>query len=87
MGSKNNGTEPMKIVWFSDANYPKIRELLTDGSHLPDQYEQWVELIEEIFDGLEIKKINIEPDEFQVWCVSRGITPSLTACRKYIVNR
>ena len=86
MSSNHVEIEAMKIVWFSHDNYPKIRELLTDGSHLPDHYEHWVELTENLFADLEIKKINIEPDEFQAWCASRGMTPNLTACRKYIVN-
>ena len=86
MSSKHNGHDPMKIVWFSHENYPKIRELLKDGWYLPDHYEHWIELVEKLFAGLEIQKINVEPDEFQAWCVLRGMTPSLTACRKYILN-
>ena len=57
-----------------------------DGWYLPDHYEHWIELVEKLFAGLEIQKINVEPDEFQAWCVLRGMTPSLTACRKYILN-
>lgn len=66
------------LPWYAPAHYEALRQSLTDGGNLPEQYEAWrvsTEQVERVVQqsGVEVVRVPIEPDAFMAWCESAGL--------------
>lgn len=62
------------IPWFRLADWPRWRELYPG---LQETHQQWVQATEQTLAGRglrpnQIRKIEIDPDEFTTWCRANG---------------
>ncbi|ELG9298337.1 hypothetical protein ROL52_004768, partial [Salmonella enterica] len=71
-------SRPISVFWFKNLDqYESCKEVLTDSWVLPDDYRDWLIRFNQMIDryersGIEVIKVEIEPNEFVNWCLSNG---------------
>ncbi|EAV5089677.1 hypothetical protein CFG14_21250 [Salmonella enterica] len=78
----------LKFVVINHRYPPK--EVLTDSWVLPDDYRDWLIRFNQMIDryersGIEVIKVEIEPNEFVNWCLSNGCEISTKSCNDFAV--
>ncbi|HHT2660938.1 TPA: hypothetical protein ACTYSP_000496 [Citrobacter freundii] len=82
---------PISVFWFKNrAQYDSCKEVLTDSWVLPDDYRDWLIRFNQMIEryersGIQVIKIEIEPNEFSVWCLSNGCEISTKSCNDFAV--
>ena len=66
------------IAWYHEADYNGLREMFADGNLLASTFKQWLKITESLLEFLEsqgviVEKVYITPEDFPVWCKSRGL--------------
>jgi hypothetical protein len=66
------------MVWYRQADYPRILQIMADADKLPTTWEKWSERAEQGFrlnteKGFLVEKVYLDPDEFSGWCKARGL--------------
>jgi len=82
--------ELIGIPWYKKEHYPRILAIFTDGHNLPDTFDDWLKKAQDIADRIESRgstviKVDIDPETFPAWCMSRGLNIDSNA-RNYFVN-
>ncbi|HED1416057.1 TPA: hypothetical protein R4S01_002905 [Enterobacter hormaechei subsp. steigerwaltii] len=84
-------TRPISVYWFKNRDqYDSCIELLTDSWVLPDDYRDWLIRFNQMIDryersGIEVIKVEIEPNEFTNWCLANGCEISTKSCNDFAV--
>ncbi|EEK7563456.1 hypothetical protein II39_24425, partial [Salmonella enterica subsp. enterica serovar Dublin] len=77
---------PISVFWFKNLDpYESCKEILTDSWVLPDDYRDWLIRFNQMIDryersGIEVIKVEIEPNEFSIWCLANGCEISTKSC-------
>ena len=76
------------VVWYREADWPRLRALLADADKLPDTYAEWLASAEGLLaqlrrDGIAAERVPLDPDVFSAWCVARGLAPDAQARSRY----
>ena len=66
------------IPWYTQRDWPRIREIMIDPDSLPPTYEKWLYRANKIVQnathkGIVVYKVQIDPKAFPAWCRSRGL--------------
>lgn len=72
------------IAWYSRQDYPRILQIMEDGSKLPETYYHWLKSAEVgerqlSKSGMTVFRAHIVPDEFLAWCQRNGLRPNADA--------
>ncbi|EMG0506700.1 hypothetical protein V3W72_004992 [Salmonella enterica] len=84
-------SRPISVFWFKNFDqYESRKEVLTDSWVLPDDYRDWLIRFNQMIDryersGIEVFKVEIEPNEFVNWCFSNGCEISTKSCNDFAV--
>lgn len=67
------------ISWYKPNTYERCLEIFDDAVDLPDTFDKWVYLAEQIEkqlqdQGMRIVRVEINPDTFPNWCVEHGFS-------------
>ncbi|EGG1850480.1 hypothetical protein IM140_004590 [Salmonella enterica subsp. enterica serovar Dublin] len=82
---------PISVFWFKNLEpYESCKEILTDSWVLPDDYRDWLIRFNQMIDryersGIEVIKVEIEPNEFSIWCLANGCEISTKSCNDFAV--
>lgn len=80
---------PISVFWFKNLDqYESCKEILTDSWVLPDDYRDWLIRFNQMIDryersGIEVIKVEIEPNEFSIWCLANGCEISTKSCNDF----
>ncbi|HWL67038.1 MAG TPA: hypothetical protein VNS22_01500 [Geminicoccus sp.] len=74
--------------WFDPADYPKLRDLFSDGDRLPPSFAAWHGAAQEALrlfqeQGLPVVQVRIEPDPFRAWCNARAVSTDYRARHQF----
>ncbi|MEX2316045.1 MAG: hypothetical protein WD669_02765 [Pirellulales bacterium] len=75
----NNLPVAMGIAWYKPATYAKCLAIFNDAADLPDSFDSWflkARALEQdlLRQGLEVIRVEIDPDTFPAWCAANGYT-------------
>ncbi|EEA1843686.1 hypothetical protein GKG76_00625 [Salmonella enterica] len=82
---------PISVFWFKNLDqYESCKEILTDSWVLPDDYRDWLIRFNQMIDryersGIEVIKVEIEPNEFSIWCLANECEISTKSCNDFAV--
>ncbi|HZC29647.1 MAG TPA: hypothetical protein VE269_07890 [Gaiellaceae bacterium] len=84
----DHGLRAVGVVWYREADWPRLRALLADADKLPDTYAEWLASAEGLLaqlrrDGIAAERVPLDPDVFSAWCVARGLAPDAQARSRY----
>ncbi len=84
----DHGLRAVGVVWYREADWPRLRALLADVDKLPDTYTDWLASAEGLLaqlrrDGIAAERVPLDPDVFSAWCVARGLAPDAQARSQY----
>jgi hypothetical protein len=84
----DHGLRAVGVVWYREADWPRLRALLADADELPDTYAEWLASAEGLLaqlrrDGIAAERVPLDPDVFSAWCVARGLAPDAQARSRY----
>lgn len=76
------------LPWYRAEHYTGLRASLADGAKLPERYETWqlsTEQVEQVVQrsGVEVVRVDIEPDAFLAWCDCAGLPSDGAARNRY----
>lgn len=68
----------MGVGWYAREDYPRILHVMEDAHKLPRTYDEFSKSFESVerqvkSQGAVLVRAIIKPDEFVVWCRSRGL--------------
>lgn len=74
----NNLPTATGIAWYKPSTYAKCLEIFDDAADLPDSFDSWfpkAQAIEQDLrnQGMEVIRVEIDPDTFPEWCAANGI--------------
>ncbi len=84
----DHGLRAVGVVWYREADWPRLRALLADVDKLPDTYTDWLASAEGLLaqlrrEGVRAEKVPLDPDVFSAWCGARGLAPDAQARSRY----
>ncbi len=82
--------EAVGIAWYRREDYQRLKEMFTDGSKLPDTFDEWFRLARRTYrtltaSGLRVERAYIDPEVFPAWCKANGLKMNAKA-RTYYGN-
>jgi hypothetical protein len=85
----DHGLRAVGIVWYRQADWPRLRTLLPDADKLPDTYAEWLASAESLMaqlkrDGITAERVLLDPDSFSAWCAARGLPLDAQARSQYV---
>ena len=80
------------IAWFRREQYPQLLEIFEDAADLPTAYDDWLARAEKGFQELErrgvsVIRVELDAEEFSLWCASRGLKLDSHARNQFVLNR
>jgi hypothetical protein len=74
----DGGVRAVGVVWYLEANWPRLQMLLADADELPDTYAEWLASAEGLLarlkrDGIDGERVSLDSDAFSAWCAVRGL--------------
>lgn len=74
----DSNIQAIGMVWYKEADYLQILQLLSDAHLLPRTFLQWQDKAEQgrkryLRAGHIVVKAYIDPNTFPAWCNSRGL--------------
>ena len=84
----DRGLRVVGVVWYQEADWPRLRALFADADKLPDTYAEWLASAEDLLAqlkraGIDGERVPLDPDVFSAWCVARGLAPDAQARSRY----
>ena len=84
----DHGLRAVGVVWYREADWPRLRALLADADELPDTYAEWLASAEGLLtqlrrDGIAAERVPLDPGVFSAWCVTRGLALDAQARSRY----
>ena len=84
----DHGPRAVGVVWYREADWPRLRALLADADELPDTYAEWLASAEGLLtqlrrDGIAAERVPLDPEVFSAWCVKRGLALDAQARSRY----
>lgn len=66
------------MAWFKRAHYSALRAMFKDGHKLHRTYDEWLAAAERgeqrlRADGIRVVRVDIDPDDFPIWCKAQGL--------------
>ncbi len=82
------GLRAVGVVWYREADWPRLRVQLADADKLPDTYTEWLASAEGLLaqlrrDRIPAERVPLDPDTFSAWCATRGLAPDAQARSRY----
>ena len=76
------------VPWYRKGDYARLRALFADGARLHETYGGWLAAARTaethlVAQGHRVVRVEIEPDEFVVWCSGHDIAPDAEARMRY----
>jgi hypothetical protein len=80
------------IAWFRADQWNRLRDVSSDRDHMEADYEDWrtnaeKQLAELRLQGLEVRKIHVDLDEFVAWCKSEKLGIDASSRSRYASYR
>ena len=80
------------VAWYRCEQWPRLREISTDGSDLEDSYDNWLVHVTEAFqrmrnEGLDPVKVDVDTEELLAWCRSRNLPVSAKSRAEYVTEK
>jgi hypothetical protein len=77
------------VYWISEADYPALLGIFSDGPKLPRTWNEWLKMAEEMERGLKayghpVMRVRIDPSTFPDWCAAHGTSPGSEGRRKFV---
>ena len=84
----DHGLRAVGVVWYREADWPRLRAQLADADELPDTYAEWLASAEGLlarlrWDRIPAERVPLDPDTFSAWCAVRGLAPDAQARSQY----
>ena len=84
----DHGLRAVGVVWYREADWPRLRARLADADELPDTYPEWLASAEGLLaqlrrDGIAAERVPLDPDAFAAWCAAQGLAPDARARSRY----
>src|SRR3954447_11337541 len=84
----DHGLRAVGVIWYREADWPRLRALLADADRLPDTYAEWLASAEGLLaqlrrDGVRAERVPLDPDMFSAWCGARGLALDAQARSRY----
>jgi hypothetical protein len=84
----DHGLRAVGVVWYREADWPRLRVLLADADKLPDTYAEWLASAEGLLvqlrrDGIAAERVPLDPDVFSAWCAAQGLALDAQARSRY----
>ena len=84
----DRGLRVVGVVWYREADWPRLRALFADADKLPDTYAEWLASAEGLLaqlrrDRIPAQRVPLDPDTFSSWCAARGLAPDAQARSQY----
>jgi hypothetical protein len=76
------------VPWYRKGDYAQLRALFTDGGRLHETYAGWFAAARAteahlVAQGHRIVRVEIEPEEFVMWCSAHDVAPNAEARMRY----
>ena len=76
------------IAWYRGESYARLKVMFQDGERLPDNFDEWLETTQRVYDtrtakGICVVKAHIDPRTFPGWCRARGYAMDTPARMAY----
>ena len=80
------------FYWFERDDYERVRRLIPNDRHIPDSFDEWEQsAIKQIAQlearGISIRKIMVDPQEYNAYCEVRGMSPSIATLGTFVMER
>ena len=74
----DHGLRAVGVVWYREADWPRLRAQFADADKLPDTYPEWLASAEALLaqlrrDRIPAESVPLDPDTFSAWCAARGL--------------
>ncbi len=84
----DHGLRAIGVVWYREADWPRLRAQLADADKLPDTFAEWLASAEGLpaqlrRDRIPAERVPLDPDTFSAWCAARGLAPDAQARSRY----
>lgn len=84
----DHGLRAFGVVWYREADWPRLRAQLADADRLPDTFAEWLASAEGLLaqlrrDRIPAERVPLDPDTFAAWCAARGLAPDAQARSRY----
>ena len=84
----DHGLLAVGVVWYREADWPRLRAQLAEADKLPDTYAEWLASAEGLLaqlrrDRIPAERVPLDPDVFSAWCVARGLALDAQARSQY----
>src|SRR3954468_7970360 len=84
----DHGLRAVGVVWYREADWPRLRAQLADADKLPDTYAEWLVSAEGVLvqlrgGGVRAETVPLDLDMFSAGCGARGLAPDAQARSRY----
>jgi hypothetical protein len=83
---------PHFTAWYRREDWLRIREIMDDGGQFPLNFDEWEktakrQLADTKSQGIIIKPVTLDPDEFLAFCNANGTSCSGEMRGKFVIDR
>jgi hypothetical protein len=75
--------------WVKEEDYPALLKVSDDGKKMPQTWEEWLKMAEEMERGLKayghvVMRVHIDPKTFPDWCAAHGTSPGREGRKRFV---
>jgi hypothetical protein len=86
---KLRGATVCGVVWYTPEGWARLKATASDPDNFEATFAEWLEMAEAAMvqisrTGLSVRKVLLDPDEFQAWCLRNRERNEASARSKYV---
>ncbi len=86
---KQEDSQNIGIVWYTKAEWEKMKKISVDSERLEDSFREWEEMaVKTLTDmkatGINGTKVFIKTEEFLIWCKIHSLPVDASSRSKYV---
>ena len=77
------------IVWYTEKEWEKMKEISSDSERLEDSFKEWEEIAQKTLSDIKVneivgEKVFVKADEFFIWCKIHSLPMDASSRSRYV---
>ena len=90
--ARSTGASVVGMGWYRSEDWERLLQVISDRDEMYDSYAEWLAEAQRAeraaaAEGIQVKRVPVDPDELAAWCVIRGRTPNIAARAEFVTDK
>ncbi|HZI72419.1 MAG TPA: hypothetical protein VFD73_00035 [Gemmatimonadales bacterium] len=89
---RSTGVTVVGMGWYRSKDWKRLLQVISDRDEMYDSHAEWLAEAQRAeravaAEGIQVKRVPVDPDELAAWCVIRGRTPNAAARAEFVTDK